>query len=305
VRLDRLKADPLRRHLVPSCHDKAFFCSSRVPPLNEWNVAMNLDWYVERGLGKGREQLDGGRERLVASVIILRKSYYYSQHYIFILFLMTSTVFLVFTVPLNEIEARSSIIFSLLLTVVAFNYSIAEDVPKVPYATILESYIYSCFVTVLVAGATTFLFSWLFTYSNDPYIYDEHSGDVSRDIGFIESIIGWGAFAIWALGNYFYWSDMLGRIDLVTHAIAEDEQLGWLKYKSEDRKFSVTGFLKNKKGADTWKARFRGRFANFGKALQATLGSCCGGIKRNNEGDMLERKSSFVTMSENPLKQRK
>lgn len=44
VRLDRIKADPLKRHIVPSCHDKAFFCSSRVPPLTEWHISKNLDW---------------------------------------------------------------------------------------------------------------------------------------------------------------------------------------------------------------------------------------------------------------------
>lgn len=304
MRLDRLKADPLKRHLVPLCHDKAFFCSSRVPPLNEWHVAMNLDWYVERGLGKGREQLDGGRERLVASIIILRKSYYYSQHYIFILFLMTSTVFMVFTVPLANIEARSSIIFSLLLTVVAFNYSISEDVPKIPYATILESYIYSCFVVVLLVGCTTFLFSWLSWSSNESYYDDENSSVLFQDVGSLETTIGWVVFTIWALGNYLYWSDIFCRIDLVKHAIAEDEQLGWLRYKTEDRKFSVTGFLKNKKGADTWRARMCGRFSNFGTSLQSMLRSCCNGSKRN-ERIVLERSGSIVSMSHNPLKQRK
>jgi hypothetical protein len=46
VRLDRRKAEPLKRYLVPACHDMAFFCSSRVPPLNGWGVVMNLGWNV-------------------------------------------------------------------------------------------------------------------------------------------------------------------------------------------------------------------------------------------------------------------
>ena len=29
VRLDS-RGDPLKRHIIPLCHDKAFFCSSRV-----------------------------------------------------------------------------------------------------------------------------------------------------------------------------------------------------------------------------------------------------------------------------------
>ena len=53
VRLDSHRGDPLKRHIVPLCHDKAFFCSSRVPPLTEWRVTRNLDWHVERG-ARGR-----------------------------------------------------------------------------------------------------------------------------------------------------------------------------------------------------------------------------------------------------------
>ena len=49
VRLDKDHADPLIRYIVPVAHDKAFFCSSRVPELTEWDVTKNLDWSVERG----------------------------------------------------------------------------------------------------------------------------------------------------------------------------------------------------------------------------------------------------------------
>jgi hypothetical protein len=44
-------------------------------------------------------------------------------------------VFTTFTVPAGNIDARSNIVFSLLLTVVAFNYSISETIPKVPSVT--------------------------------------------------------------------------------------------------------------------------------------------------------------------------
>ena len=61
VRLDSHRGDPLKRHIVPLCHDKAFFCSSRVPPLTEWRVTRNLDWHVERG-ARGNEGQYGDTE---------------------------------------------------------------------------------------------------------------------------------------------------------------------------------------------------------------------------------------------------
>ena len=58
MRLDSHRGDPLKRHIVPLCHDKAF-SARRVPPLTEWRVTRNLDWHVERGArgnGIGRRE---------------------------------------------------------------------------------------------------------------------------------------------------------------------------------------------------------------------------------------------------------
>jgi hypothetical protein len=107
VRIEAPKADPLKRHIIPCAHDKAFFCSSRVPPLTEWLISRNLDWYVEKGVG-GNASLDGGKERLVASILVLRKSYYYSRHYIFILFLMTTSVFSIFTIDAEQVDVSDT-----------------------------------------------------------------------------------------------------------------------------------------------------------------------------------------------------
>jgi hypothetical protein len=40
----------------------------------------------------------------------------------------------------QQLEARTGVIFSLLLTVVAFNYSCGDSVPKTPYPTVLDGY---------------------------------------------------------------------------------------------------------------------------------------------------------------------
>ena len=67
VRLSKAPGDPMVRHAVPICSDKAFFCSSRVRELTEWDFTTNLDWEVVVG-AHGDPTRDGGRQRLVAKV---------------------------------------------------------------------------------------------------------------------------------------------------------------------------------------------------------------------------------------------
>jgi hypothetical protein len=140
-----------------------------------------------------------------------------------------------------NIEARSNIAFSLVLTIVAFSYPVSEDIPKIPNATTLKMFINSRFVTVLAVGLTTFYFSWLTLPSNDPYIDAKAAITLHTSILFSETVIVWAAFAMWAFGNCTYLDGIFWRIEMAKRAIAEDEQLGWLKYKTEERKFSAAG----------------------------------------------------------------
>jgi len=72
--------------------------------------------------------------RLTAARLPVRRT-----HYVLIIFLMTSSVFVAFTFDAaGQIEARTGVIFNLLLTVVAFNYSCGDSVPKTPYPTVLD-----------------------------------------------------------------------------------------------------------------------------------------------------------------------
>ena len=51
IRLNKDHRDPLIRYVVPVAHDKAFFCSSRVPELTEWEVRKQMDQYL-KGIGR-------------------------------------------------------------------------------------------------------------------------------------------------------------------------------------------------------------------------------------------------------------
>ena len=123
------------------------------------DITKNLDWAVERG-AHGDASRDGGRERLLAKIIVKRKHFYYTTHYVLIIFLMTTSVFSAFSFDAaGEIEARTGVIFNLLLTVVAFNYCLADSVPKTPYPTILDNFINLNFIAILIVGVVIVIFS--------------------------------------------------------------------------------------------------------------------------------------------------
>jgi len=240
IRLNKDTMDPFTRHIVPLAHDKAFFCSGRVPELTEWDITKNLDWAVVRGT-QGDAARDGGKERLSAKIIVKRKHFYYTTHYVLIIFLMTSSVFSSFTFDAgNEVEARTGVIFNLLLTVVAFQYCCADSVPKTPYPTILDGYINLAFITIVGVGFVIVLFSWMAVrderfghvtinsqYPSDSY--PKHTSDGLYNWR-AETIVGSALTAGWIAGNYLYWRKVLTRVERISSLIGDDEQLGWMDF---------------------------------------------------------------------------
>jgi len=169
IKFEKGPDDPLGRFIVPLCIDKAFFCTSRIAPLVEWTIAKNLDWQVETGAG-GNSARDGGKQRLLARIIVCRKSYYYTLHYILMAWSITTVVFASFTVVQDNIETRSNIVLTVLLTVVAFNYVCQDKIPKVPYATILDGFLIANHCVILFIGLVILYFSFLAVNPNTTMI---------------------------------------------------------------------------------------------------------------------------------------
>mmetsp|Transcript_62590 Transcript_62590/g.117704 ORF Transcript_62590/g.117704 Transcript_62590/m.117704 type:complete len:314 (+) Transcript_62590:858-1799(+) len=237
--------DPFARHIVPVAHDKAFFCSGRVPELTEWEFSKNLDWAVERGT-QGDSSRDGGKERLVAKIIVARKHYFYTTHYVLIIFLMTTSVFSAFSFDANaQLEARTGVIFNLLLTVVAFQYAVSDNVPKTPYPTVLDNFININFLCIIIVGAAICLFSFLayedersgrVVYSDDGNPYPVHTSRLkpaySRDV---ETVVAVTLTATWVFGNLYYWAGIADMFLTTMRVVEEDEQLGWMKFRRTKR----------------------------------------------------------------------
>ena len=242
VRLAKDLTDPLNRHIVPLAIDKAFFCSSRVPELTEWDITRNLDWNVERG-AHGDPTRDGGRERLHAKVIVKRKVEYYNSHFFVIVFLVTTTSFSAFLFDAyGELSTRLAIIMSVLLTTVSFNIGASSIIPTVPYSTVLDGYINANFVANLLIGFLSTIFCLL--------AYDDNvKGNTSGDDGYptyrwedgclytphFEGVVISTIFAIWLGANCKFFRDLNHMVDKAARVIEEDEQLGWMTYRKKKR----------------------------------------------------------------------
>ena len=88
---------------------------------------------------------------------------------------------------------------------------------------ILEVFINLCFLTVLVVGFFSFLFSNL-------WYRKEGKSEYYR--AWQESVVGWFLSSCWFLGNGGYWYHIFKRKDRIKNTIDNDEQLGWLSYEN-------------------------------------------------------------------------
>ena len=88
-----------------------------------------------------------------SSMIIIpceRNSNYYIYNIIIILFLLSSLGLFAFTIDINDFASRQSTILTLILTVVAFKFSLSTSLPKVPYNTIIDHIVSLIFLQLTI-----------------------------------------------------------------------------------------------------------------------------------------------------------
>lgn len=81
----------------------------------------------------------------------------------------------------------------------AFNYSISDTIPTVPYATVFEQFINCNFLVVILVGSMVFAFSWQYFNQRESYRAT------------VESSVGFSLFMVWILGNLFFWAEIYAR----------------------------------------------------------------------------------------------
>jgi hypothetical protein len=233
--------DEMLRTIVPIAHDKGFFMSSRISELSEFHLSQHLDWFVSK-----ESAGSGGSQRLNACAIVRRKPKYYIRNYILVVFMLSSSSFSAFLARPEDYETRAVVIFTVLLSVVAFKYNAGEEIPRVPYSTIFEAYVILNFYALLGIGFLTFGFSMVCGMGGTESGNDKK---VQRDVtcsrvpgrlysmDFIwqydpvyETCTGLIVFAIWLFCNSWYWNGIMENFHQNVAAV-NDSGLKWLKFK--------------------------------------------------------------------------
>ena len=91
---------------------------------------------------------------------IHRKSSYFINNIVILMFMITMLSFAAFAVDRSQTGERLSVSLTLLLTAVAFKFVVAGSLPPVSYMTILDRYIFSCFIFIFLVTVEISVASW-------------------------------------------------------------------------------------------------------------------------------------------------
>ena len=120
-----------------------------------------------------------------------RKSYYYISNIFGLLLILGVCTLFVFAVPADELADRLSLILTLLLTVVAFKFVIADVLPKVSYSTFIDTFLLRMytfyFLTAMVVTGQSIV--------GDGRIASAHIA-LAMSVVFVTSMGGW-TFTVW------------------------------------------------------------------------------------------------------------
>eukprot|EP00940_MAST-03C_sp_MAST-3C-sp2_P002000 g2000.t1 len=116
------------------------------------------------------------------SIFAQRKPQYYVRKMLLIVFITTIMTFLAFFMPLNDIGSRLEFLVSILLTNIAFSFSINQELPKIGYYTQLDIFFQASIVAPFFAG---FLSVTAFYYNKDEVMLCEQKVGAGVDSGII------------------------------------------------------------------------------------------------------------------------
>ena len=82
-------------------------------------------------------------------MLVERRIGYWYTNVMLPIFIVTSCVLPSYAVPPDAFGDRAAILFTLLLAQVAYKYVIADKLPKISYMTLLDSYVFFCFASLV------------------------------------------------------------------------------------------------------------------------------------------------------------
>lgn len=155
------------------------------------------------------------KHRIVFTVVVQRKAWFYELNVMFILFCLTTLAFVTYfiTPTRDELGEMIGIDLTLILTTVAFRFVIADKLPSVNYSTVLDKYI-----------TTSFFFLMLVIVENVAAVY------MPNDIEYFRIAVA----AAWALFNICFVLRVCHFLRLMRLSLENDTQASSPLIKIED-----------------------------------------------------------------------
>ena len=120
----------------------------------------NEDGYYNSNFGDPNSSLQSVYSRLSFNFEVERQYFSYFLKLIIPLFIIVILSYLVFFVPSSELEVASSLTVTSLIAAVAFQITIADDIPTVGYTTSCDLIFYLSYATIMIAMIQT-----IYTYN--------------------------------------------------------------------------------------------------------------------------------------------
>lgn len=81
-----------------------------------------------------------------------RQPWYYLSNIVLVLFLITLMAAYTFSIDVTDAASRLELNFTLVLTSVAFKYTVSSYLPRITYLTLMDKYVLATFVFLGVVG---------------------------------------------------------------------------------------------------------------------------------------------------------
>lgn len=120
----------------------------------------NEDGYYNTNFGDTKSESQSVYSKLSFNFEVKRQYFSYFLKLIIPLFIIVILSYLVFFVPSSELEVASSLTVTSLIAAVAFQITIADDIPTVGYTTSCDLIFYLSYATIMIAMIQT-----IYTYN--------------------------------------------------------------------------------------------------------------------------------------------
>ena len=187
--------------------------------------------------------------QLVISLSVDRLASYWLLNVVLPMAIITGCSFASYVVPTSDLADRCSITLTMLLAQVAYKYLVAEKLPTIGYATIIDVYVLFCFL-VTFALTTLQAYSAMGLYVEPSFEYNATRRDGTHEVVSVPTIPV-ALFLVWFGAHVVLWALCVGFkafVRLTDHVWSSEDTaskcavwIGPLSPEADDQ--TVLGFL--------------------------------------------------------------